>query len=221
MTIEHRPREIQLTSKQLVFVFMSTVLVAVVVFLLGVWVGRGIGVDSLVASEVTEATVSSPTTKAVPSGTDGAPKSSDSASQPPLDYPKTLQGSGGSPNAAGGNQAQPPAPVPSPPPATITPAPPAAAQAPPPAPPPERPQPQAKPSTDTAESWVVQLGAFSEKGRADKVATEYRGKGYPVTVTPGRTFRVWIGPYPTKAAADQIAARLRKEWQDLRVIQQR
>ena len=39
---EHRPREIQLTSKQLVFVFMSTVLVAVVVFLLGVWVGRGI-----------------------------------------------------------------------------------------------------------------------------------------------------------------------------------
>ena len=43
---EQHPREIQLTSKQLVFVFMSTVLVAVVVFLLGVWVGRGIDTGS-------------------------------------------------------------------------------------------------------------------------------------------------------------------------------
>ena len=34
-------REIQLSGKQLVFLFMATVVVAVTVFLLGVSVGRG------------------------------------------------------------------------------------------------------------------------------------------------------------------------------------
>jgi cell division septation protein DedD len=92
---------------------------------------------------------------------------------------------------------------------------------PPPAKPAPPPDPPAKSAPDDGESWVIQAGAFSNKAGADKVAADLRGKGYPVTVTPGPTFRVRVGPYPKRAAAEQVAARLRKEVRDLSVIQLR
>ena len=214
---DHRPREIQLTSKQLVFVFMSTVLVAVVVFLLGVWVGRGIDTGSMAATED------------VVGG--GLPKSeppTPPAASPPLTYPRTLADSD---KGAAGANAQPPAPPPADPPVSSTPAP----SSPPPSPLPaaspqpekpqsaaEKPQPPApKPSAPDADSWGVQVGAYSAKSGAEKVAAEFKGKGYPVTVTPGPTFRVWVGPYPKRAAAEQIASRIRKEGKDASVIKLR
>ena len=45
--------EIQLNGKQLVFLFMASTVVAVVIFLCGVMVGRGVRAQR--ASEVTEA----------------------------------------------------------------------------------------------------------------------------------------------------------------------
>jgi hypothetical protein len=219
---EHRPREIQLTSKQLVFVFMSTVLVAVVVFLLGVWVGRGIDVGSMAATgDVTDVSTQNPTSADSRTGTT-PPASGGSAK---YDYPGMLQGSGGSAGSAASGQAPPGPPAGEPPPAPVTAPPPVSATqdrtSPPPAKPAPPPDPPAKSAPDDGESWVIQAGAFSNKAGADKVAADLRGKGYPVTVTPGPTFRVRVGPYPKRAAAEQVAARLRKEVRDLSVIQLR
>lgn len=222
---DHRPREIQLTSKQLVFVFMSTVLVAVVVFLLGVWVGRGIDTGSMAA---TEDVVSGGLPKAEPPTPPSA--------SPPLTYPGALAGAD---KGAAASSLQPPAPPAADPPASSTPGPspaPPASSLPAASPPREKPQPQAekpqpaaekpqaaaaKPPALDADSWVVQVGAFSARSGAEKVAAEFKGKGYPVTLTPGPTFKVWLGPYPKKADADQLASRLRKEGKDASVTKPR
>ena len=208
---EHRPREIQLTSKQLVFVFMSTVLVAVVVFLLGVWVGRGIDTGSLAATDQVvnggaKATSPSPPSSGVPPATID-PK--------PLSYPETLAGSGSNAPATSAPQSQ-ATPQPADSSTSAAPAPPAADKPP---PPPEK-APAEQPAASGDDSWVIQVGAYSARSGAEKVAAGFKAKGYPVTVTPGPTFRVRIGPYPRKTA-DQIAARLRKEGQDSSVIRSR
>jgi cell division protein FtsN len=207
MTEHHRPREIQLTSKQLVFVFMSTVFVAVVIFLLGVWVGRGIGLESVTASyAVTEGDGPKPPTAPSPDTLPAAPPE-----QKPLTYPGQLQGSGAS---------APPSPS-EPPPATITPAPPTTSER------PKEPEQEKEKERDKAEpqpdgkSWFIQVGSFSAKAGADKTAAEFRGKGLPVVVTPGPKFRVWIGPYPQEAAMNPVVARLKKEGTPLSVIKPR
>lgn len=204
---EHRPREIQLTSKQLVFVFMSTILVAVVVFLLGVWVGRGIDTGSMAATDD------------VVSGGAKSPPASSAGSVPPatiepkpLTYPGALAGSGSNPPATS-SSGQPQA----------TPTPPADGAGPPPPPPPEKEKDQEKERAPAPgeEGWVIQVGAYSSRSGADKVAGDFKAKGYSVTVSRGPTFKVWLGPYAKRAAADQIAARLRKEGQDSSVIRSR
>jgi cell division septation protein DedD len=220
---QHRPREIQLTSKQLVFVFMSTVLVAVVVFLLGVWVGRGIDTGSLAATgDLVDGARLTSEPPSPPAGSGGA--SPGSADAQPLTYPTLLDGSRGTTAASGG----PPAPSTADPPQAPNPAstsaatPPATSAPPPPAPRSEpRDPPAGKPAAPDDESWVIQVGAYSAKARADKVASDFKAKGFQVSVTPGPSFRVWLGPYPKRAAADQVAVRLRKEGQDLRVIKPR
>ena len=219
---EHRPREIQLTSKQLVFVFMSTVLVAVVVFLLGVWVGRGIDTGSMAATEDVVSGRPPKSAPADPPGPGGGAPAPAEQKQA-LTYPETLAGGGGSAAAAPSNQSQAPPPTTSEPPAASNPPEPASQATQPPAsssaPPPQREK--ARPPAPDAESWVVQVGAFSARSGAERIAAEFKGKGYPVTVTPGPTFRVQIGPYPKKADAEQIASRVRQEGKDASVIKPR
>jgi DedD protein len=195
---ESRTREIQLTGKQLVFVFMSTLLVAVVIFLLGVWVGRGMGLEPSVAAR-RAADPADPTSPAVgtKSGADG----------PKLSYPEVLQGSG---SAAAKSQPE----APPPPPAPVTP-PSATKDSPKPAPPPATTKPAtastSKPAIPADDAWAVQLGAFSSKANADGMAAELKAKGYPAYVTPGPQFKVRVGPFAKREAAEQVAARLRKD----------
>ncbi len=66
---------------------------------------------------------------------------------------------------------------------------------------------------DRAGDWIVQLGSFSSRANADRLASEVRGKGFSVSVqggggTSGNLFRVRAGPEPDKAAAEALAARL-------------
>ncbi len=75
-------REIQLTGKKLVFVFMSALLVAVVVFLLGVWVGRGIGDPAARGVAAAGSSVAGDTQVAANAG----------AEPGKLNYPNVLQG---------------------------------------------------------------------------------------------------------------------------------
>jgi DedD protein len=219
--------EIQLSGKQLVFLFISAVGVAVVIFLLGVSVGRGVRGVTLAGAGLDT----------------GSPGDTVVATNPPpatpapgeLSYHDTLQGQGRS--ARGATPPAPPAEQPSQPPPAATPPPPPASQAPPPspqtspAPPPQQsaapapktaaappadkpvdpPKPSAKPPATGG--WVVQVIALRSREGADKQASELKTKGYPAFVAnPARgLYRVRVGPFAKRAEAEQIAGRLARE----------
>ena len=229
--------EIQLNGKQLVFLFMASTVVAVVIFLCGVMVGRGVRVQRPAdANEASVDAASDPTvvTQApVPAAsTAAAPTNTPVASQETLTYPDRLEGhepaeetlKPGSIREPGFN-ATAPKPV-----ATIAKVapPPKAAPAPKAVPvaavatPPATPSPSAAPPALSREpagtGFVVQVAAVNDRREADTIAKRLAAKGYPsfVTTPPNgtlRTFRVRIGKYPNRRDAESIAARLQKEEQ--------
>lgn len=71
-------------------------------------------------------------------------------------------------------------------------------------------------SVPTTRGWAVQLGSFSSRASADRLAAEIRGSGHDVFVMPvdtGRStlYRVRVGPFRDRAAADQTLGRLRSK----------
>lgn len=188
--------EIQLSGKQLVFLFMATTVVSVVIFLLGVVVGRRVPAEMLIAD------ATGTTLEAI--APDGAPVAGDlppaAAEAPPpvppeedqFSYHERLQQSA-------------PAPVEETAPAVPEPAPvePAAEPAPPPA----------------ATGWVVQIGAYRDRATADRIAATLKRQQFPAFVlaptagSPTATFRVRVGPYSERREAENIAGRLQREHQ--------
>jgi len=91
--------------------------------------------------------------------------------------------------------------------------------APPRSPPPPTPPPAvaaAPPPTAAAPSAriAVQVGAFAERGSAERLRGALQQEGYPAYVAPGAAggsprWRVRVGPYPSREDADQVAARLK------------
>lgn len=82
---------------------------------------------------------------------------------------------------------------------------------------PERPKPesQAAPAISATGMWAVQLGSFSNKENAEKLAADLRKQGYAaflsqLTTDKGTLHRVRIGPQKDRAAAEAMAARLLK-----------
>jgi DedD protein len=70
-------------------------------------------------------------------------------------------------------------------------------------------------SASTTGMWAVQLGSFSNKENAEKLAADLRKQGYAAFLsqldTPsGELHRVRIGPQKDRAAAETMAARLAK-----------
>ncbi len=215
--------EIQLNGKQLVFLFMASTVVAVVIFLCGVMVGRGVRAQRPALEAAVEAATdpTSGVTAAVPvapapAATSNAPV----AAQETLTYPSRLEGQepvletlkpgsgirdSGSVKRAPLVAAKPVAPKREPA-RRITPPPdanaaPASANA---------------SGEPTGNGFVVQVAAVNDRREAETIATRLAGKGYPsfVTTPPNgaaRTFRVRIGKYPTRREAEAIAARLQKE----------
>ena len=229
--------EIQLNGKQLVFLFMASTVVAVVIFLCGVMVGRGVRVQRPTdANEASVDAASDPTvvTQApVPAAsTAAAPNNTPVASQETLTYPDRLEGhepaeetlKPGSIREPGFNATAPKpvatiAKVAPPPPkaAPATKAVPVATVAPPPTPPPSA-APPALSREPAGTGFVVQVAAVNDRREADTIAKRLAAKGYPsfVTTPPNgtlRTFRVRIGKYPNRRDAESIAARLQKEEQ--------
>src|SRR4051812_3402772 len=89
--------EIQLNGKQLVFLFMASTVVAVVIFLCGVMVGRGVRVQRPAgALEASADTLTDPTATVEPSVPTASVASTTGstpvASQETLTYPKRLEG---------------------------------------------------------------------------------------------------------------------------------
>jgi len=201
--------EIQLNGKQLVFLFMASTVVAVVIFLCGVMVGRGVRAQRPALEAAVEAATdpTSDASSAVPLAPAAAVTSNAPvAAQETLTYPSRLEGQ--EPVVEKLKVTPPkPADVVKPPVAKAEPATPAA---------------KASPSSATlagepgGTGFVVQVAAVNDRREAETIATRLAGKGYPsfVTTPPkgaARMFRVRIGKYPTRREAETVAARLRKE----------
>jgi hypothetical protein len=70
------------------------------------------------------------------------------------------------------------------------------------------------PSRSSSAGFVVQLGAFSDAGNADRLAKTVRESRFDVytevvTTSGGKRTRVRVGPYPTRAEAEQARDRLK------------
>jgi len=207
-------RGVHLSDKQLVFVFMAATVAAVVVFLFGVFVGRGV---QQARGPITDGGMAS-ASDVVPDGAaaeapvpDGAPRAgSGGAVGDDLSYPERL---GMRPPAEQLKPAPPPVDErardtdpPEVPAEPLAPAPAAAA--------PRAPT-SAEPSAPPP--YTVQVAAVKRRDEADAIAGRLKTKGYDAYVfvpdggDPVGVFRVRIGSYNDKRQADAVAERLLRE----------
>ena len=225
-------REFQLNGKQLVFLFMASTIVAVVIFLCGVMVGRGVSTAQAAVSNSTVET-GDPTAGNLAEPTPAAPLTPPSdvapevpGEEPNLTYSDTLKGekrnadlSPATPpskpaaaapkTAVAGASGEKPAAS-----STVAKAevakptavkftPPAAS-----APAPARDS-DAEPAGN---GFVVQVAATPKRSEADAIRSRLQSKGYPAFVTTsGSLFRVRVGKYDDRAKADSVAKRLETE----------
>lgn len=116
----------------------------------------------------------------------------------------------------------PPAEAPGGPPAAPSGAPPPVeASAPPPQPviapaPVREPAPTVAAAPPAGARFAVQVGAFSQSSEAERLEADLRKKGLPVYVQPATgaaesRWRVRVGPWPSRAEADAVAARLKSQ----------
>jgi len=218
-TQEDSFREIQLSGKALVFVFMAGVVILVTVFLMGLLVGRGVLATRGPAGAVTAAAaeVEPP---APPAAASGPSSTSPATAGEKLSYAERL----GSAEPAK-EQLK----------AAATTAPPAT----PPIPKSEssasaRPVPgelRRDPAVATSgreggpavtepggTGFAIQVAALREKDEADLMVKRLAAKGYPAyLLAPAKgaptVFRVRVGKYKERHEADTVAARLQKEEQ--------
>jgi cell division septation protein DedD len=227
--------EIQLNGKQLVFLFMATTVMAVVIFLCGVMVGRGVRAErgeATTGAAEQRAVVPEPEPQAPPSSTATPKSNAPSSPAADDDYYRTLNAE----KAADKSLAPPSKSTPPPPPpaeskATDKAAETKAAEAKPAETKPAAPKPtekvaeKSKPTTDqsalaamTSGGFAVQITALRDRGEADAIVKRLVGKGYPAYVLnplPGKppVYRVQVGRYQNRGDADRIASRLQKEEQ--------
>jgi DedD protein len=213
--------EIQLSGKQLVFLFMATTVVSVVIFLCGVLVGRGVKGDTLNAAESTTASATPPAAATPPAD---APPTVD----PPvgtgerLTYSSRLEGA----KPVAENLKAPSEPKPEPPPVVERPQSPPAESAPLPDPKAAAPAQTAKPtpvpaaaSGARAGAWAVQVVALSDRGAANAVVQRLSGKGYPAFVLSPQAgaavqhYKVQVGRFSDRSEAEQVKTRLKREEQ--------
>ena len=209
-------REIQLSGKQLVFLFMAVVVIAVGIFLTGVQVGRGVRAERGGLPEgAPAATTAGPGSEAAPppaSATSGSSASPVTAGEK-LSYAERL---GGTVPPADPLKGSPPPPT-----EDTTPTP--KAEAPPaepvrPAPAPAAAASGAATTEPAGAGFTIQVAALREREEADTIVKRLAGKGYPAYVlAPVKgapaVYRVRVGKFKERREADTVAARLQKEEQ--------
>jgi DedD protein len=224
-------REIQLGGKQLVFLFMAAVVLAVAVFLLGISVGRGVRgasdqpaatTDVAVAETAAPAdmppkTVTSPADLRYHDQLQGEPAAA-AASEPapakPIEPPAPVADQPASAevmnDAAAARDAKAAAPVAAPkvdakkPASDKTAA--RGAEAP-------KPEPPAKAAPVAAGTgWFVQVDSFRSKENADRQTATLKGKGYAAMISPAAgLYRVRVGPFADRADAEKVRQKLQRE----------
>jgi len=201
-------REIQLSGKQLVFLFMAVVVTLVGTFLLGLQVGRGVlaargapGVGGSVAATETEPPP--PPSSARP-GTSTSPATAGEK----LSYAERLGSAEPAKEQLKAEAAPaPPETPPTPKAETVAPAAPATSS------------PATAASSEPAGAgFAIQVAALRERDEADTIVKRLAGKGYPAyVVAPAKgapsVFRVRVGKFKERREADTVAARLQKEEQ--------
>ncbi|MGH9257731.1 MAG: SPOR domain-containing protein, partial [Vicinamibacterales bacterium] len=199
--------EIQLSGKQLVFFFMAATVAAVVIFLCGVMVGRGVAVErATFVADIPDQAALDPTAGAQPFS---GPSAVAGTGAGPLTANETLtyEGRLEDPNPPA-ETLKPPSDAAPPPTPTIATRPrESTAVAP----------PTAAPASDPAfkepagRGFVVQVAAVRKRAEAETIARRLGTKGYPTFVTTsGANFRVRVGKYGDRRAAEDIAGRLER-----------
>ena len=222
-TQEDSFREIQLSGKALVFLFMAVTVIAVGIFLMGLLVGRGVlatkGAPGVNTAATNEAEPPLP-----PAAATSASSTSPSTAGEKLSYAERLGSAEPAKEQLKANTAPtPPAAPPTPKGESVAPSsstpPPAAtktaakAAAPPPAPAAAAPAASSEPAGG---GFAIQVAALREREEADVIVKRLAGKGYPAyVVAPAKgapqVFRVRVGKYKERNEADTVAARLLKE----------
>ena len=204
--------EVQLNNKQLVFFFMATLAIAVVVFLCGVMVGRGVR-DATLAAAQNEIAAGPRSRSAEVSG-------AAASGTPRLDYTERLESEreqnrlDPSASAAGGSEK---GAVPSENPETVTESatrPRTTSQAPPPsaAPSPSKPRPTMLGTTDGA--FTIQVVALKTEDAAQSLLNRLKNKNYRAYLEAGGEaglHRVRVGRFTTRDEAERVAQKLRDE----------
>jgi DedD protein len=200
--------EIQLSGKQLVFLFMSTTVVLVVTFLCGVLVGRNVRTDR------------------PPEASQEIAAPADVEDDPPLTVsgeeskPLKLDELNAQARLTAKNPAEEPRPKEPPPPSPAEAAAPTQAKTPPPTEqkPVEQNTPRSKSDVPTAGrsgTWFLQVAALSTRDAAAGTVRQLVAKGYPAYLDDSAPplFRVRVGRYGTRDEAARVAQKLQKEEQ--------
>jgi DedD protein len=221
-------REIQLSGKQLVFLFMAATVVSVVIFLCGVLVGRGVrptgSTTEMSSSDIgpdrTAPETAAPSAASVPSAAVTAGSTASPAAEE-LSYAERLLRDTPPQEKLEATPMRPgtPRPLPTPPPAVQDPV---AAER----PPLKKPAPAVSavsaeksaaaltPSNPSGPGFAVQVAAYRDRREADTLAKQLIAKGYPAFVmdpvkgAPTALFRVRVGKYKTLKDAEEVSARL-------------
>ena len=208
--------EIHLSGKQLFALFMATVVVSVVIFLIGVFVGRNVRAQQAAAAEhlsdASAALTPAPVRQPAPAAT--TPDAAQEAAEPPtppaeapaeneLSYKRRLEG----PSSSESLKAPAPAPR-----AAQTPA---RAAAPPPAS-----KAESGPSTigtPLPGTWVIQIHVLRDRDAASGIVRRLVSKGYPAFLVasgpPTGSYKVQVGRYKDRGEAQKVIDRLKKEEQ--------
>jgi DedD protein len=216
--------EIHLSGKQLVFLFMATMVVSVVIFLIGVFVGRNVraqqAADHLADPTAALAASAPAPASSAPASADAGPQAAEPPSPPAesdeLSYKKRLEVGASAehlkPAAPGQRQAPtraaPPAPAPAavPPPPAVSSAAPATSET-----------GSATVGTPQPGTWVIQVHALRDRTTAAGIVRRLVSKGYPAFLVaagpPTGTYKVQIGRYKDKDTAMKVIDRLKKEEQ--------
>ena len=198
--------EVQLNNKQLVFFFMAALAIAVVVFLCGVMVGRGVRDATLAVAQndITSGTLP----KAA-----STQRATSVAAKPELDYTPRLE-SDEVPKRLEPMRSTSPENAAKPGPREVVPAAAKTEAAPTPAPPPA-PAPR-RASTLGADSgaFTIQVVALKTEDAAKSLLSRLKGKNYRAYLEAGSDaglHRVRVGRFATRAEAETVAAKLRDE----------
>ena len=208
--------EIQLSGKQLVFLFMATTVVSVVIFLCGVLVGRGVRSEAVNAGSTPAMASAGPNISTPPAAPLTPPQPADGGTPEALSYQKRLDGDKppvDTLKARAEREAPPAAPEPTP-----TSTQPLAAKA---------DTPKSAPVAVTPPAggagqpgiWAVQVVALTDRAAANAVVQRLSSKGYPAfLVSPQsgsavQNYKVQVGRFEDRSQAELTAGRLKKEEQ--------